>query len=230
MFVKKSTKIFTIPSENTISNLNITRPLRPKLFEDTLIRNLKPIIWVSRVFGYAPYSITNSALTLSKINVAYSGLCIILYIYITYERFYLYYYFSNTDRKLKILSIIRTLLTVSCVITDIVICIIWDRKFQNFLNYVKYYDLAVKSEDEKKNSFLTKSWTLLVTNIFCVAFIGILSYFCEIDEVKSSIFYLIIYFALTWSIFKFMNAATIIFIRFRNLNRLLMEGLWKLKF
>lgn len=219
MFAQRSTKVFTISSAK-----NNHIPRRPK---EELIRNLKPILLISRVFGLTPYSISNANLSLSMKGVAHSGLIIIFASYVLYERMNLYYYHSNLEYKLRHLSILRSVLTHLCVYIDVVLSIVCYRKFQSFLNHAWCYDRAMESSKNKKNFFVVRSWILIIFCMVLIFFIGGLTYLCEVDHLKSAIIYIIMYHIFTFGILKFMILAAIILIRLQYLNRSLMRGLYE---
>ena len=228
MFAHNSTKIFTIPSVNNNPNINIKSI--PRRSKEELIRDLKPILFISRIFGLAPYSISNMNLTFSKIRVAHSGLFVIFISYVLYERSNLYYYYSHLDYKLRLLSILRSVLTVLCVCIDTVLSVLWYRKLQKFLNHIWCYDRTIKSNIKKNNSFVIRSWILIVFCMILIHFIGGLTYLCEVDHLKSAIIYTVIYQHFTIGILKFLILAAIIHIRFQNFNRSLMKGSFKSTF
>ncbi|XP_033225802.1 uncharacterized protein LOC117178484 [Belonocnema kinseyi] len=131
VFAQRSTKVFTISSKK--SNQISSRP------KEEFIRNIKPILLISRVFGLTPYSISNTKLSLSRMKIAHSGLIIIFASYVLYERLNLYYYHSNLESKLLHLSMIRSVLTHLCVYIDVVLA---------------------KSEDDHKHLNIRDAWRL----------------------------------------------------------------------
>lgn len=216
------TSIYVAPLHK-INNKDLKSSFNQSLEERT-IHDLKPILYVSRLFGIAPYSLTNKKISLSNIGVIYSGVVIIFYVYVLFDRIKSYCH-EVVDVKLKVLSIARLVLLVLTLCIDIVLCIYWDRKMQNSLYNTWYYEKMIKFKRKKPYSFRKFTWILTIVNVTFFIFIGILSYKFDKAEGQSAIVYITLYLAMTFGVLKFLLIANIVCRRFQDLNSHLADGL-----
>ena len=208
-------------------NQNLNLQSHPdESIEETLMRDLKPIILISRLFGIAPYLINKKNLTLSKIVIAYSILCIFLQSYVQCRRLYFFAQENLEDVKMNILFITMTVLILISINSDAITYIYLDSKLQNYLNYIRLFDKAMNYKNTRKFSSRTYSWILIfITGILAIALI----IFASLSEKASAIDILsvpFIYATFTLGFFKCFIIIRILFTRFQHLNRMLIKGLY----
>ncbi|OXU25320.1 hypothetical protein TSAR_016295 [Trichomalopsis sarcophagae] len=189
------------------------------------IQDIRPTFLIARVFGLAPYAITNSSINVSKRGILYSVPWLGFYLYALYNRLNLYTH-SDLETKFRILSVTRTALAVIALLVDLVVCTFRDDRFQSALDCVRKYDLAVKY-DVETNARLMRihSWTVYSFMITYYLAIGWFTYFNEPYEgVMAAVIYVYLYLPLSIAVMKFVALITSILLRFRHLHRMLFPG------
>ncbi|XP_031779956.1 gustatory receptor 7 isoform X1 [Nasonia vitripennis] len=189
------------------------------------IQDIRPTFLIARVFGLAPYAITNSSINVSKRGILYSVPWLGFYLYALYNRLNLYTH-SDLETKFRILSVTRTALAVIALLVDLVVCTFRDDRFQNALDCVRKYDLAVKY-DVETNARLMRihSWTIYS---FMITYYLAIGWFTYVDEpyegVMAAVIYVYLYLPLSIAVMKFVALITSILLRFRHLHRMLLPG------
>lgn len=215
IIIKTSTNSI-VTSSNSVVDKHDSKPST----QDTAIRDLKPIFFVCRFFGQAPYTISNTSISLSSIGVIYSGMVMIYSVYLIWQHSKVLYY-ENMDNKLKYLIITRIILLLLNTCAETILSILWHGKLQNFLSKTYYNSKVEKLEEKKNNYFLTISLILIIVIMTFHICMSVISYLFQ----KYAIVYFTMNQAMAFSLLKFLSIMMILRRRFQNLNEYLMAGL-----
>lgn len=189
----------------------------------SLIEDLRPFLQTARLFGFGPYGVNSVELPLSRLGVAYSGLCAIVYTYVLYMRLEVLTT-AEVEIKLCFLTVLRTVLSECVIFVDILVCIRWHHKLQASLAFMQRYDYAVKLEATPRVNTIRR-WFGLGATALCFLILGWLTYIYESwKPLESSMVYIVLYTATSFGIIKFTAIVASLLHRFRHLNRLLKAG------
>lgn len=212
----------------SVINCNVVNKKRVKTnylqsLRENTIRDLKPILFICRLFGVAPYTISSSSISKSQSGVIYSGVIVIYYLYVIGVRLLVVYH-QNIDVKLKILTLARITFLVLTICADAILCIFWDEKFQNCLESIWSYERVFKSGKKRSLLIVVISWTLSFVTMSFYFFMAIMSYLYDNDGGLVALIDITIFPAITFSVLKFLLLVIVIRKMFQNLNLYLMEG------
>lgn len=224
MFSYKARHIFTISSAKNTNSNKIKIPKQSR--EERLMRDLKPILQVARIFGLAPYRISNTNLKLSKTGLLYSAICLIFTNYLLCEQVYINM-IGSLELKIRIIFATVVIAGSLCTTIDILVCIFWDKNLQDFLNRIKSYDLSMKCGNWTK-SLVKWSWTMLIGLLLFIIPISVVTYYClKVRPLRSAVAYSVFRILLSLRVLKFLLFAKVISTRCRDLNLTLTKGLYK---
>ncbi|XP_043474701.1 uncharacterized protein LOC122506531 [Leptopilina heterotoma] len=215
-----------IETNVSVINSNVNKEnVKSKYFhsiKESTIRDLKPILFICRLFGVAPYTISSTSISKSQTGVIYSGVIVIYYLCVISARLKVVYS-QNIDVKLKILTLARITFLVLTICADAILCIHWDQKFQNCLENIWSYEKVFKSDKKGSNLIVVISWTLSIVTMSFYLFMAIMSYLYDNDRGLVALIDITIFPAITFSILKFLLFVIVIRKMFRNLNLNLTE-------
>lgn len=201
------------------------RWIRKQALEENVIKELKLILQVARLFGFAPISIHNANWTLCKKGLIYSAMCLVLYVYVFTDRIIMYTR-EDWEIKLKILYITIVVSTALCSLTDCIGCLYGNRKIKNLLNYVRRFDMSMKNRYNNTScKFVTWNWIIFSGILIFLLPIICLTYVLDRKPILGTFGYFIFCVILMIGILKFLTFAMIIFVRFRMLNAKFLNGL-----
>ena len=213
--------VFTI---RVLENHNV-KDFEKQRIEENLVRNLTPIFQVARIFGISPHLNGNTKFILSKYILVYSIIYFIFHAHIFAARTYLINT-SNWDAKLKNLIYARMLAFFISGIIDMIVSVSCDRNLQDSLYHLKLYDMTMKFETDKNNSFVKWSWIVIIMNIvMCLSIAGV-SYRAEKEHIFTALYFFFTFLRFSLGILKFLALIISIAIRFRHLNLGLMKGVY----
>lgn len=200
--------------------------IQKKAVEEKVTKELKLILQVARIFGFAPISIHKAKWTLQKNGLIYSAMCLLLYIYVFTDRIVLYIH-EEWEVKLKILYITIVSSSGLCSLADCIGCLWGNRKINNYLNYVRRFDISLKHRYDPSNKFVKWNW-IIFTGILIFLFpIVAFTYVLDKKPILGTFGYFIFCVILMIGILKFLTFAMIIYVRFRLLNYKLIKGLFQ---
>ena len=222
MYSSKERKVYTISSTKN-SHLNIKK-IPKHAEEETLMQDLKRILQVSQICGLSPYTISNSNLELSKTGLIYSAIFLIFASYIFSGYTYLIMT-SFLELKIKIIFITIVISALLCTIIELLICVFWDKKVQDFLNRIKYYDKSMNYKNAT-NILVKFNWAMLIILLIFITSITVVTYCLEFRFTEQTLAYSMFCSLLSLGVLKFLLFAMVIFARCRDLNLTLSKGLY----
>ncbi|XP_012286310.1 uncharacterized protein LOC105702926 [Orussus abietinus] len=190
-----------------------------------LIHDLKPFLYVARLVGLAPYSIRDTQLSLSIGGLFCSLLCLTFCGNCFYTRTVATLQLK-LEWKLKILTVLRTILSALAISADVVLCVLWTQKMQICIDYILKYDFAIKCklEDSKGSAFVIRSYIVIVVLfVFFISMGWITAIYERVDSVVTGVMYALLYIILSLSVFKFVAIVCTLLSRFQRLNRLILS-------
>lgn len=195
------------------------------LAESKTIRDLRSFLSICRLFGLAPYTMSSRKISLSQTGTIYTGIIIIYYVYIIYLRTNVVFN-EEIDFNLKVLTIGRIMIMLTTTCVDALLCIYWDKKLQNCLNNIGYYEKLLNLEEMRTNRFVIITWMLIFGNLILYSFLACLSYLFDNDDGLIALIYLTLFLSMTFGILKFLIIVIIIRRRFRYFNSYIAKGLF----
>lgn len=188
------------------------------------LSEVEPILSVASLFGHVPYSSTKR-IALTKFRLAYSllwfcALCIFSFLRSMQREL-------EQDYKLRVLSLLRTSITILTLCANVMINILWNNKLQRTSYHLKLFDLSLKfnGEGQSKIYLRPKCWIALWLTLLIVTLLSALTYCIEqVDAVLVALVFWVINVSSSVSLFNFVFIVSTIYVRFRHLNSLLVNG------
>lgn len=221
MFNSKQDVFSVTFSKTTTSKL---KNIAQQSAEENLIRDLRPILRVSQIFGIAPYSINRRNFTWSKNRLIYSGIFLGLCSYVYFKRIEIFLS-KFVQLKVTLIYIIVMISSILCILGEIFTCVFHDNKHQEFLNYIIKYDVSTRYENGNKNKFAQWSWFGLLVFFLIIFATELFAWNLENNPSLAATSVLIFCSTLALAIFKFSAFAIVLYLRFQDLNGKVEKGL-----
>ncbi|XP_011630763.1 gustatory receptor for sugar taste 43a-like [Pogonomyrmex barbatus] len=203
------------------------RVKRLRGLDSSLYRVTWPMMYIVRVFGFAPYNILQDRLVSSNINLIFTAIAAILYSYILYD---VLKKFMNIQREVSALSgteNTKVIVNYSVVMYELSLTVFTRHSFVRIWNALQDYDKGVRQLGHPRKEM----WTAIVAWILVAV---IASIWTSVNRSGMYVFheawhynmgYLLPYVGTSIAIYKFVAMAIFLGQRFRHLNAIATENL-----
>lgn len=120
---------------------------------DTMVSlsDVRPLLHTARLFGCGLYVISEDDIVMMKYSVVYSALFALMYTSFCIMNFYMLWMDDVLEPRLLILTVLRTILSYACVLTDIAMTLWYNWKIRAALSQLRIFDRATKCKEGKRS-------------------------------------------------------------------------------
>lgn len=116
------------------------------------LSDICPLLRTARLFGCGLYVVSEDDIMLMKYSVVYSTLFAFLYMSFCVTNFFMLGWMTDVlGPRLLMLTVVRTLLSYACVLSDIIMTFWYNWKIRAALSHLRIFDQATKYKENKRS-------------------------------------------------------------------------------
>ncbi|EFN81389.1 hypothetical protein EAI_07614 [Harpegnathos saltator] len=217
---------------------NRKRAKKPRGSNSPLYASIWPMVYVVRVFGFAPYEFSHDRLVPSNGYLIFSAVAVALYSYILYVVFLR---FTGVKRELTVLSgtenaklikmmpetIVQVIINYSVVMYELVLTLFTRRNFTRIWNALQDYDEDVRQLDypRKETRTAIAAWILTIVTATVWTIVNRSGMYAFLETWSYNIGYMLSYIGTSMAVYKFVGMAYFLGQRFHHLNKIAIKNL-----
>ncbi|XP_011879612.1 PREDICTED: uncharacterized protein LOC105568507 isoform X2 [Vollenhovia emeryi] len=214
--------------ETILAKLKKKRVKKRRGSDSPLYNATWPMIFVVRVFGFAPYNFSQDRLVPSNINLIFTSIATILYTYILYDVVFIR--FLNVKRETWTLGgteNTKVIMNYSVVMYELGLAAFTRRSFVKIWNALQDYDEGVRQlgHPRKETRTAIAGWILVIVSTLIWIAINRLGMYAFSEKWTSNVGYMIPYIGTSVAIYKFVAVAIFLGQRFHHLNMIAVKNL-----
>ncbi|KAM0735930.1 hypothetical protein ACS0PU_009891 [Formica fusca] len=189
------------------------------------LSDICPLLRTARLFGCGLYVVSEDDIMLMKYSVVYSTLFAFLYMSFCVTNFFMLGWMTDVlGPRLLMLTIVRTLLSYACVLSDIIMTFWYNWKIRAALSHLRIFDQATKYKENKRSYRIRYAcWTL---SFIILSFWSIVGYITYQVEPRYSLFngvtYAVVNATLSMQLITFASLSSLLYERFHRLCEILL--------
>ncbi|KAL6422093.1 hypothetical protein ACFW04_010863 [Cataglyphis niger] len=189
------------------------------------LSDIRPLLHTARLFGCGLYVVSEDDIVLMKYGVVYSALFAFLYTSFCVTNFFMLGWMNDVlGPRLLMLTIVRTLLSYSCVLSDIAMTFWYNWKIRAALSHLRIFDQATKYKETKRSCRIRYACRAL--SFIILSFWSIVGYITFQVEPRFSLFngvtYAVVNVTLSMQLITFASLSSLLYERFRRLCEILL--------
>ncbi|XP_070167846.1 uncharacterized protein [Polyergus mexicanus] len=115
------------------------------------LSDIRPLLHTARLFGCGLYVVSEDDIVLMKYSIVYSTLFAFLYMSFCVTNFFMLGWMTDVlGPRLLMLTVVRTLLSYACVLSDIAMTFWYNWKIRAALSHLRIFDQATKYKENKR--------------------------------------------------------------------------------
>ncbi|KAH0952734.1 Gr5 [Eciton burchellii] len=212
--------------ENVFANAKRKRTKRLRGLDSLLYASIWPMVYVVKIFGFAPYNFSQDRLAPSNICLIFSAIAVVLYSYVLFilERL------ISLERETVLLGgteNAKVIINYSVVIYELSLAMLTRRSFIKTWNALQDYDKTVKqlgySRKERQTAIL--AWILAI--IIAIIWIAVnrSGMYAFAETWIYNMGYMLCYIGTSMALYKFVAVAFFLGQRFQHLNTIAVKNL-----
>ena len=113
------------------------------------LSDIRPLLYIARLFGCGLFLVTENDIMMMKYGTIYSVLFALLYVSLCIANIYMLRWDDMIGPRLLMLTVVRTGLSYSCVLSDIVMTYCYNWKIRAALSHLRIFDRTTKYKEPK---------------------------------------------------------------------------------
>ncbi|RLU21153.1 ObirGr5 [Ooceraea biroi] len=201
-----------------------TRKLRGP--DSPLYASIWPMVYVVRIFGFAPYNFSQDRLVPSNIYLIFSAIAAILYSYILYEVFQRMMGVKRQAAVLGGTEYAKVIINYSVVICELTLTMFTRHSFVKIWNALQDYDESVRQLGHPRKEMQTAVVAWILTIITAIIWIGVnqSGMYAFSEMWIYNVGYMLSYIGTLMALYKFVAMAFFLGQRFHHLNTIAIKS------
>ncbi|KAG5312436.1 OX2R protein, partial [Acromyrmex insinuator] len=192
------------------------------------LNDIRPLLHIARLFGCGLFLVTEDDIMMMKYGTIYSILFALLYVSLCIANIYMLRWDDMIGPRLLMLTVVRTGLSYSCVLSDIVMTYCYNWKIRAALSHLRIFDRTTKYKEPKYPHMIRYiCWSLIFVMLSFWIIVGYITFCVEPkDSVFNGITYAVVNTTLTIQLITFASLSSLLYERYHRLceSLLLPEG------
>ncbi|XP_024882839.1 uncharacterized protein LOC112461728, partial [Temnothorax curvispinosus] len=195
--------------------------------DSPLYRATWPMIYIVRVFGFAPYNFSQDRLVPSNINLIFTTIATTFYSYVFYQVFSRFLSIKRGNKTLDKTVNIKMFINYSVVMYELGLVTFTRRRFVRIWNALQDFDEEVRQlgYSRKETRTAVVAWILVIVTAALWISINRLGMYTFGEKWTDNMGYLMPYIVTSVAIYKFVAMAIFLGQRFHHLNTIAMQNL-----
>ncbi|XP_018317978.1 gustatory receptor 10 [Mycetomoellerius zeteki] len=188
------------------------------------LSDIRPLLHIARLFGCGLFLVTEDDIMMMKYGTIYSVLFALFYVSLCIANFYMLRWDNMIGPRLLMLTVVRTGLSYSCVLSDIVMTYWYNWKIRAALSHLRIFDRTTKYKEPKHPHMIRYvCWSLVFVMLSFWTIVGYITFCVEPkDSVFNGITYAIVNTTLTMQLITFASLSSLLYERYHRLCELLL--------
>ncbi|XP_072765830.1 uncharacterized protein [Anoplolepis gracilipes] len=187
------------------------------------LSDIRPLLHTARLFGCGLYIVSEDDIVVMKYGAVYSALFALLYMSFCVMNFYILHMDDLIGPRLLMLTIVRTILSYACVLSDIAMTFLYNWKIRAALSHLRVFDTRTKYKGTCSFRMRYACWVLV---FIILSFWSIVGYITFKVEPRYSLFngvtYAVVNATLSMQLITFAGLSSLLYERFRRLCEILL--------
>ncbi|XP_020281718.1 uncharacterized protein LOC109853744 isoform X2 [Pseudomyrmex gracilis] len=184
------------------------------------LNDIRPLLYTARLFGVGFYSVSEEDITMMKYSIVYSVLFALLYAGLCLYSFYMLRMDNMLEPRLLTLTVVRTVLSYACVLSDIIMKVWCNWKIQTAMSHLRVFDRATRYEKETKTVYRVSyiCGALTFVTLLYWSIVGYITFRVEPeDAVFNAVTYAYVNSTISMQLLMFASFSFLLYERFRRL-------------
>ncbi|XP_071560318.1 uncharacterized protein [Temnothorax nylanderi] len=192
-----------------------------------LYRAIWPMIYIVRVFGFAPYNFSQDRLVPSNINLIFTAIATTFYSYVFYQVFNRFLSIKRGNKTLDETVNTKMFINYSVLMYELGLVTFTRRSFVRIWNALQDFDEEVRQlgYSRKETRTAVVAWILVIVSAALWIFINRIGMYTFGEKWTDNMGYLMPYIGTSVAIYKFVAMAIFLGQRFHHLNTIAMQNL-----
>ncbi|KYN41988.1 Orexin receptor type 2 [Trachymyrmex septentrionalis] len=183
------------------------------------LSDIRPLLHIARLFGCGLFLVTEDDIMIMKYGTIYTVLFALLYVSLCIANIYMLRWDDMIGPRLLMLTVVRTGLSYSCVLSDIVMTYCYNWKIRAALSHLRIFDRTTKYKEPKYPHMIRYvCWSLVFVMLSFWTIVGYITFCVEPkDSVFNGITYAIVNTTLTMQLITFASLSSLLYERYHRL-------------
>ncbi|XP_011688051.1 PREDICTED: uncharacterized protein LOC105450095 [Wasmannia auropunctata] len=195
--------------------------------DSPLYKVIWPMIYVVRIFGFAPYNFAQDRLVPSNINLIFTVIAATFYSYVLYAVFARFLSVKRETWTLGGTENTKVIINYTVVMYELGLAAFTRRSFVRIWNALQDYDESVRQLGYPRKEMRTAivAWILIIVSTIIWIMINRIGMYAFMEKWSSNMGYMMPYIGTSVSVYKFAAMAIFLGQRFRHLNAIALKNL-----
>ncbi|XP_071630833.1 uncharacterized protein [Temnothorax longispinosus] len=195
--------------------------------DSPLYRAIWPMIYIVRVFGFAPYNFSQDRLVPSNINLIFTATATTFYSYVFYQVFSRFLSIKRGNETLDATENTKIITNYSVVMYELGLTAFTRRSFVRIWNALQDFDEEVRQLGYPRRETRTAvvAWILVIVTAVIWTSISLIGMYAFAEKWTNNVAYMMPYVGTSVAIYKFVAMAIFLGQRFHHLNTIAMQNL-----
>lgn len=141
------------------------------------LSDIRPLLHIARLFGCGLFLVTEDDIMMMKYGTIYSVLFALFYVSLCIANFYMLRWDNMIGPRLLMLTVVRTGLSYSCVLSDIVMTYWYNWKIRAALSHLRIFDRTTKYKEPKHPHMIRYvCWSLVFVMLSFWTIVGYITF------------------------------------------------------
>ncbi|KYN09496.1 Orexin receptor type 2 [Trachymyrmex cornetzi] len=183
------------------------------------LSDIRPLLHIARLFGCGLFLVTEDDIMMMEYSTIYSVLFALLYVSLCIANIYMLRWDDMIGPRLLMLTVVRTGLSYSCVLSDIVMTYCYNWKIRAALSHLRIFDRTIKYKEPKYPHMIRYvCWLLIFVMLSFWTIVGYITFCVEPkDSVFNGITYAVVNTTLTMQLITFASLSSLLYERYHRL-------------
>ncbi|KYN06689.1 hypothetical protein ALC62_02347 [Cyphomyrmex costatus] len=195
--------------------------------DSPLYKIIWPMIYIMRIFGFAPYYFLQDCLKPSKINLLFTAIGAILYSYVSYDVFTKFLNVKRETWTIGGTENTKVIVNYSVLMYELGLTAFTRRSFVRIWNALQDYDKNMRQlgHPRKETRTAIVAWILVIVTTIIWIVINRIGMYAFLETWTNNMKYMIPYIGTSMAIYKFVAITIFLGQRFGHLNSIAIQNL-----